>query len=83
MIRASTIPTPATACLQRSCVFRHPNHLTPQDRKGKRRADPQDELSLDGLSIRDNEGEAAEHGVFFDDSAYDYMQRAHAHVLPS
>ncbi|KAF2861986.1 Low temperature viability protein [Piedraia hortae CBS 480.64] len=27
-----------------------------------------------GPSIRSNEGEAAQHGVFFDDSSYDYMQ---------
>ena len=24
--------------------------------------------------IRDNEGEAAEHGIYFDDTEYDYMQ---------
>ncbi|KAJ9643042.1 Protein ltv1 [Coniosporium tulheliwenetii] len=27
-----------------------------------------------GLAVRDNEGEAANHGVFFDDTEYDYMQ---------
>ncbi|KAL2038424.1 hypothetical protein N7G274_008763 [Stereocaulon virgatum] len=32
--------------------------------------------STDGVpsGIRDNEGEAAEHGVYFDDTEYDYMQ---------
>ena len=34
-----------------------------------------DTLSIDGAKrIRDNEGEAAEHGVYYDDTEYDYMQ---------
>jgi protein LTV1 len=32
------------------------------------------ELGSDAQSIRDNEGEAAEFGVYFDDTEYDYMQ---------
>lgn len=39
--------------------------------KVKHRGDLEEEF---GLSYRTNEGEAAEHGVFFDDSKYDYMQ---------
>ena len=35
-------------------------------------ADLEDELDFD--SMRDNEGEAAEHGIYFDDTSYDYMQ---------
>lgn len=35
------------------------------------RGDMDDEF---GLNFRKNEGEAAEHGVFFDDTKYDYMQ---------
>ena len=40
--------------------------------KALRIADLEDELDFDGM--RDNEGEAAEHGVYFDDTSYDYMQ---------
>lgn len=32
------------------------------------------EHDVDLGSMRDNEGEAAEHGIFFDDTNYDYMQ---------
>lgn len=39
--------------------------------KIKSRGDLEDEF---GLSVRKNEGEAANHGIFFDDSEYDYMQ---------
>lgn len=51
-----------------------------QAHKVKNRNDLESELfggSLDGnesTKLRDNEGEAAEYGVFFDDSEYDYMQ---------
>lgn len=34
--------------------------------------DLEDDLDFD--SMRDNEGEAAEHGIYFDDTSYDYMQ---------
>ena len=42
-----------------------------RSKKTKQRGDLEDEF---GLNVRKNEGEAAEHGVFFDDSDYDYMQ---------
>jgi protein LTV1 len=32
------------------------------------------ELGSDALSIRDNEGEAANYGIYYDDTEYDYMQ---------
>lgn len=41
--------------------------------KVKHREDLEEEFGLGG-SVRDNEGEAAEHGIFYDDSSYDYMQ---------
>ena len=34
--------------------------------------DLEDDLDFD--QMRENEGEAAEHGIYFDDTAYDYMQ---------
>ena len=37
-------------------------------------ADLEDGDEFDFESMRDNEGEAAEHGVYFDDTSYDYMQ---------
>ena len=49
--------------------------------RAKNRHDLENELfggsdlsSQSGWSVRDNEGEAAEHGIYFDDTAYDYMQ---------
>ena len=50
-----------------------------QAHKIKNRNDLEAELfgpnETDALSgIRDNEGEAAEHGIYFDDTQYDYMQ---------
>ncbi|KAK3681197.1 Protein ltv1 [Vermiconidia calcicola] len=39
--------------------------------KGKQRGDLEDEF---GMTVRPNEGEAAQHGVFYDDTEYDYMQ---------
>ena len=39
--------------------------------KIKQRGDLEDEF---GIAVRRNEGEAAEHGVFYDDTEYDYMQ---------
>ena len=46
---------------------------TPWVRSSKvnQRGDLEDEF---GLDVRDNEGEAANHGIFYDDSGYDYMQ---------
>ena len=51
-----------------------------QARKIKNRNDLDSELfggsefSGDDLSLRDNEGEAAEYGIYYDDTQYDYMQ---------
>ncbi|CAK3940564.1 low-temperature viability ltv1 [Lecanosticta acicola] len=42
-----------------------------RSKKTKQRGDLEEEF---GLSVRKNEGEAAQHGVFFDDTQYDYMQ---------
>lgn len=42
--------------------------------KGKGLSDLASELGSDAMSIRDNEGEAANYGVYFDDTEYDYMQ---------
>lgn len=39
--------------------------------KTRQRGDMEEEF---GLSFRPHEGEAAQHGVFFDDTEYDYMQ---------
>ncbi|SMR59762.1 unnamed protein product [Zymoseptoria tritici ST99CH_3D1] len=39
--------------------------------KVKQRGDLEDEF---GSAVRQNEGEAAQHGVFYDDTRYDYMQ---------
>lgn len=46
----------------------------PNAGKGKGLSDLASELGSDVLSIRDNEGEAASHGIYFDDTEYDYMQ---------
>jgi protein LTV1 len=40
--------------------------------KALRLADLENELDFE--SMRDNEGEAAEYGIYFDDTTYDYMQ---------
>ncbi|KAL9611440.1 MAG: hypothetical protein Q9167_003914 [Letrouitia subvulpina] len=50
-----------------------------QARKFKSRNDLElelfgDSLNADASKIRNNEGEAAEHGIYFDDTEYDYMQ---------
>ena len=44
------------------------------NQKVKCKTDLEEELGLSSASIRENEGEAALHGIFYDDSAYDYMQ---------
>lgn len=46
----------------------------PNASKVKKLGDLASELGSDAMSIRDNEGEAANHGVYFDDTEYDYMQ---------
>jgi protein LTV1 len=40
-------------------------------RRGKKRGDLEEEF---GTTYRPNEGEAAQHGVYYDDTKYDYMQ---------
>ncbi|KAK3308059.1 putative low-temperature viability protein [Chaetomium strumarium] len=46
----------------------------PNKSKGKGLSDLASELGSDALSIRDNEGEAANYGIYYDDTEYDYMQ---------
>ena len=46
----------------------------PNSNKIKSRDDLEEELGLDPGSVRNNEGEAAEYGVYYDDTDYDYMQ---------
>jgi protein LTV1 len=46
----------------------------PNSNKVKKLDDLASELGSDVERIRDNEGEAANHGVYFDDTEYDYMQ---------
>ncbi|KAK3326301.1 Low temperature viability protein [Apodospora peruviana] len=46
----------------------------PNASKAKGLGDLASELGSDAQSIRDNEGEAANHGIFYDDTDYDYMQ---------
>ncbi|KUI71783.1 Protein LTV1 [Cytospora mali] len=50
--------------------------LNPTQKSGKVKKldDLESELGSDAQSIRDNEGEAANYGVYFDDTEYDYMQ---------
>ncbi|KAK4543125.1 hypothetical protein LTR36_005902 [Oleoguttula mirabilis] len=42
-----------------------------RSRKTKERGDLEEEF---GMTFKPNEGEAAQHGVFYDDTEYDYMQ---------
>jgi protein LTV1 len=42
--------------------------------KVKKLGDLASELGSDAASIRDNEGEAANYGIYYDDTEYDYMQ---------
>jgi len=42
-----------------------------RSKKTKARGDLEDEF---GMTFKPNEGEAAEHGIFYDDTQYDYMQ---------
>ncbi|KAF3770668.1 Low temperature viability protein [Cryphonectria parasitica EP155] len=46
----------------------------PNSSKIKKLDDLASELGSDAQSIRDNEGEAANYGIYFDDTEYDYMQ---------
>ena len=46
----------------------------PNSNKVKKLDDLESELGSDVIQIRHNEGEAANYGVYFDDTEYDYMQ---------
>lgn len=52
--------------------FQGPQSQAPNP-KIKQRQDLDPEFGASG-AVRENEGEAAEHGVFYDDTKYDYMQ---------
>ncbi|KAH6686344.1 low temperature viability protein, partial [Plectosphaerella plurivora] len=51
-----------------------PQHGAPSSSKVKHLDDLASEFGSEADEIRMNEGEAAEHGVYFDDTSYDYMQ---------
>lgn len=46
----------------------------PNSNKVKKLDDLVSELGSDVETVRENEGEAANHGIYYDDSEYDYMQ---------
>ncbi|KUJ19951.1 Low temperature viability protein [Mollisia scopiformis] len=46
----------------------------PNSNKVKKLDDLASELGLDAEQIRENEGEAANYGIYYDDTEYDYMQ---------
>lgn len=48
--------------------------VLPNSNKVKKLDDLTSELGSDVDRIRENEGEAANHGIYFDDTEYDYMQ---------
>jgi protein LTV1 len=48
--------------------------ILPNSNKTKKLDDLASELGSDVERIRDNEGEAANHGIYYDDTEYDYMQ---------
>ncbi|KAK1760471.1 Low temperature viability protein [Echria macrotheca] len=52
----------------------NPTQPANASKKAKGLSDLASELGSDAMSIRDNEGEAANYGVYFDDTEYDYMQ---------
>lgn len=52
-------------------VFSDSSRSEYRSSKVRQRGDLEDEF---GLAFKKNEGEAAQHGVFFDDTEYDYMQ---------
>ena len=64
-------PTAAATDSAASSADSAASAVAPARSKIKSRGDLEDEF---GLSVRPNEGEAATYGVFYDDSAYDYMQ---------
>lgn len=52
----------------------NPTQKKSSSKKGHGLDDLASDLGSDVSSIRDNEGEAANHGIYFDDTEYDYMQ---------
>ncbi|KAI9677489.1 MAG: hypothetical protein M1817_006443 [Caeruleum heppii] len=54
-----------------SMVFKE---VAAPNQKVKTKDDLEGELELDADAIRDNEGEATLHGIYYDDTDYDYMQ---------
>jgi protein LTV1 len=52
----------------------NPTQRANKSGKGRGLSDLASELGSDALSIRDNEGEAANYGIYYDDTEYDYMQ---------
>lgn len=52
----------------------NPTQRANKSSKGKGLSELASELGSDAHSIRDNEGEAANYGIFYDDTEYDYMQ---------
>ncbi|KAH8598302.1 Low temperature viability protein [Bisporella sp. PMI_857] len=46
----------------------------PNAKKVKKLDDLESELGSEVADVRENEGEAANHGIYFDDTEYDYMQ---------
>lgn len=52
----------------------NPTQRPNKSSKGKGLSDLASELGSDALSVRDNEGEAANYGIYYDDTEYDYMQ---------
>ncbi|KAK4148093.1 uncharacterized protein C8A04DRAFT_33612 [Dichotomopilus funicola] len=52
----------------------NPTQRANKSSHGQGLTDLASELGSDAQSIRDNEGEAANYGVYFDDTEYDYMQ---------
>ncbi|QDS70521.1 hypothetical protein FKW77_010282 [Venturia effusa] len=52
-------------------VFTEKSNLNQTKGKAKHRFELEEEF---GSKVRENEGEAANHGIYYDDSTYDYMQ---------
>jgi protein LTV1 len=52
----------------------NPTQRANKSARGQGLSDLASDLGSDAMSIRDNEGEAANYGVYFDDTEYDYMQ---------
>lgn len=52
----------------------NPTNAKPGSSKTKHLDDLASELGAEAEQMRENEGEAASHGVYFDDTEYDYMQ---------